>query len=306
MPAGTRTPSRDEVPAGTGAWMPLRKHLARRGYALPRKVDVTPAKGAAALDASRGQPPLPWSIAVREEGQGTGLGLPAGAFARPRGASCSKVESGGFWARAKRWATPCGHETLKKEMGKGGQTGLWKKERKMPRFFSAPAATGLSTLSGSPSASDLGWGWHSPVPRPEPLRARPRQARLKRQAGGRAGRVGGKRRGRERAGKDGKPAPPGRTGRLPAPAEWPGAPRLLPRGGARTGRGAHVARSGRRVGVRGSSWDKALGEPGLRGTRRRRPVFRRERRGSQGLTGPRPWVEDAVVNTGPGPLIPPL
>lgn len=144
------------------------------------------------------------------------------------------------------------------------------------------------------------------VPRPEPLRARPRQARLKRQAGGRAGRVGGKRRGRERAGKDAKPAPPGRTGRLPAPAEWPGAPRLLPRGGARTGRGAHVARSGRRVGVRGSSWDKALGEPGLRGTRRRRPVFRRERRGSQGLTGPRPWVEDAVVNTGPGPLIPPL
>lgn len=29
--------------------MPLRKHLARGEYVLPRKVDVTPAKGAAAL-----------------------------------------------------------------------------------------------------------------------------------------------------------------------------------------------------------------------------------------------------------------
>lgn len=205
---------------------------------------MTPAKGAAALDASRGQPPLPWSIAVREEGQGTGLGLPAGAFARPRGASCSKVESGGFWARAKRWATPCGHETLKKEMGKGGQTGLWKKERKMPRFFSAPAANrplypfGVTKRFGP----GLGVALTGPTARAAARAAPPGPTE---KAGGRAGwesrreeeGAGASREGRE-AGTAGAHRPATRSRRV---ARSPAAPP--------PGRGAHGAR-----GARGPLW----------------------------------------------------
>lgn len=129
--------------------MPFRKHLARGEYVLPRKVDVTPAKGAAALTppgvlswaksgASTLSPPRP---------------PPAGQVARWR-----VIKRGCFKQERRAGLPPREAQDGQKEKGRKKGQGALEGEVEMPPASALRGKLASQAPSASRRASDLGSG----------------------------------------------------------------------------------------------------------------------------------------------------